>query len=176
MKAILRRGFLALAIMLALAVPAHAGPFVDGLVAYYTDDYAKALRILRPLAEQGDIRAQTLLGNIYAEGKGVPEDYAEAVKWYRKAAEQGDAGAVKWFRKAAEQGYAGAQYNLGTMYGNGEGVPKDSVLAYMWLNLAAAQGLKDAQKGRGLVAEEMTPDQIAEAQRMAREWMAKHQQ
>ena len=101
MKAILRSGFLAVAVMLALAVPANAGPLEDGLVAYYTDDYAKALRILRPLAEQGDIRAQNLLGNIYAEGKGVPEDYAEAVKWYRKAAEQGDASAQYHLRNAS---------------------------------------------------------------------------
>ena len=90
----------------------------------------------------------------------LPQDYAEAVKWYRLA---------------AEQGYAGAQSNLGIMYDKGEGVPHDDVLAYMWFNLAAASGLKSGKENRGIVAERMTPDQIADAQRMAREWMATHQ-
>ncbi len=76
---------------------------------------------------------------------------------------------------AAEQGHADAQFNLGLMYARGEGVLLDYVLAYMWFNLAAAQGNEEAPKIRGIVAEYMTPDQIAEAQRMAREWMAKHQ-
>ena len=62
------------------------------------------------------------------------------------------------------------------MYADGAGVPQDNVLASIWFNLAAAQGNEDGQKGRDLVASQMTPDQIAEAQRMAREWMAKHQQ
>ena len=108
---------------------------------------------------------------MYANGQGVPQDYAEAVKWYRKAAEQGDATAqsnlgvmyekgqgvpqdyaeaVKWWRKAAaEQGNAFAQSNLGTMYANGRGVPQNYVQAHVWFNLAAANarsiwGLGDA--------------------------------
>jgi len=71
MKAILRTGFLALAIM-ALAVPADAGPVEDGLAAAERRDYAAALKYWRPLAEQGNAFAQYNLGNMYAEGRGVP--------------------------------------------------------------------------------------------------------
>jgi hypothetical protein len=124
MKAILRSGFLALVIT-ALAVPAHAGPFEDGLGALQRGDYATALEIWIPLAEKG---------------------------------------------------HAGAQSNLGTMYHFGQGVPPDYVSAHMWFTFSAAQGYENAQEKRDFVAKRMTPDQIAEAQRMAREWMAKHQQ
>ena len=123
--------------------------------------------------------------------QGVPQDDAEAVKWYRKAAEQGvakaqfnlgvmsykgrgvpqdDADAVRWYRKAAEQGHASAQFNLGLMYDKGRGVPQDYLLAHMWLNLAAATGHEKSRKGRDIVAKRMTPAQIAEAHRLAREW------
>ena len=177
-------------------VPAGAEPFEDGMAAYQRGDYATALKFLRPLAEQGNPQAQYTLGYIYAEGVGVPADDGEAVKLYRKAAKQGDADAqnelgamyaagrgvsqdhseaVKWFRKAAEQGHREAQHNLGSMYYVGEGVPRDLVQAHMWYNIADALGDEDGQKGRDIAANFMTPDQIAEAQRLAWEWMAKHQ-
>ena len=79
---------------------------------------------LRALAEQGDAVAQFLLGAMYYRGRGVPQDYAEAVRWYRLA---------------ADQGAADAQGNLGIMYALGWGVPQDDDEAHMWLNLAAAQ-------------------------------------
>jgi TPR repeat protein len=81
--------------------------------------------------------------------------------------------AMRWWRRAAEQGLAEAQTNLGNMYNNGEGVPQDSVLAHMWLNLAAAQGQEEAKTNRDIVAKRMTPAQLAEAQRLAREWKPK---
>jgi uncharacterized protein len=80
---------------------------------------------------------------------------------------------VKWFRKAADQGNALAQLSLGGMYANGRGVPQDYILAHMWYNLTAAQGDQDAIKNRDLIAGNMTPAQIAEAQRLAREWKPK---
>ena len=91
--------------------------------------------------------------------------------------------AVRLYRKAAEQGDALAQSELGAMYFNGQGVPRDDVLAYMWLDLAAAQGSQDAPEGydaslsfrRVHVAKFMTREQIAEAQGLARVWTAKHQ-
>jgi len=90
---------------------------------------------------------------------GVPQDYQEAVKWYRLAADQGD---------------ADAQLLLALMYFSGKGVPKDNVLAHMWANLAASQGSdEDYLKKRDEIAKHMTPDQIAEAQRLAREWKPK---
>ena len=114
----------------------------------------------RQAAERGEAWAQYNLGLMYDNGDGVPEDDTEAVKWYRKA---------------AEQGLANAQYNLGVMYANGNGVPEDNVVAYMWLNLAAAQGHEDAKTNKGVVSEDMTKEQIAEAQKLSREWMANRQ-
>ena len=89
---------------------------------------------------------------MYDFGRGVTQDYAEAVKWYRKAAEQGD---------------SNAQYNLGVMYDNGEVVPENYVEAYKWANLAAATGHEAAQKSKNILAKKMTPQQIAEAQRLS---------
>ncbi len=76
---------------------------------------------------------------------------------------------------AAEQGHASAQYYLGLMYGEGQGVPQDYVQAHMWFNLAGAQGDKEAAKARDHVAGLMTPAQLAEAQRLAREWKPRRQ-
>ena len=66
-----------------------------------------------------------------------------------------------------------AQFSLGVMYSKGRGVPQDYVQAHMWVNLAAAQGIEDARELRDILAELMTPAQIAEAQRLAREWKPK---
>jgi uncharacterized protein len=80
---------------------------------------------------------------------------------------------MSWYRDPAEQGIARAQYNLGLMYDNGEGVPQNYVIAHMWFNLAAAGGLKSAAQNRDGVAARMTPAQVAEAQQLAREWQPK---
>ena len=89
---------------------------------------------------------------------------------------QDDAEAVQWFRQAAEQGYAEAQYNLGIMYARGD--PEDYVQAHMWLDLAASrltgEARENAVRGRDIVAGRMTPDQLAEAQRLGRDWDAAH--
>jgi uncharacterized protein len=98
---------------------------------------------------------------MYSNGQGVQHDYAEAVKWYRKAAEQGS---------------ALGEGPLGIMYMLGQGVPQDYVSAYMWFNLAAAQGDQRAAEGIGVLAQHMTPAQIAEAQKLAREWKLKPEQ
>jgi len=140
---------------------AIAGPLEDGEAAYQRGDYATALTLLRPLAEQGNDAAQYDLGYMYASGQGVPKDFAEAAKWERLAAQQGE---------------RDAQNILGAMYSTGHGVPQDFVLAHMWFNLAAAQGDTGDDTGhlaaleRDAVSQKMTPEQIAEAQRMAREW------
>jgi TPR repeat protein len=83
--------------------------------------------------------------------------------------------AFKEWQPLAEEGDALAQYNLGVMYANGQGVPQDYIQASMWVNLAAAQGQEEAVKGREILTKEMTPAQIAEAQRLATEWLAQHQ-
>jgi uncharacterized protein len=181
----------ALMLAVSFAGSAAAGPFDDALAAYKKGDYATALRLLRPVAEQGDVDAQFLLALVYELGRGVPQDYGAAVIWYRKAALQDHAkaqfsvgvmyyegegitqdyaAAASWWRKAAEQGNLEAQYSLGLMYARGRGVPQDYVTAHKWLNLAAVNGNKDAVKGRDIIAAQMTPAQIAEAQKLAREW------
>ena len=85
-----------------------------------------------------------------------------------------EATATKWFRKAAENGYGEAQHLIGTMYSFGHGLPRDFVLAYMWNNLPAAQGGAEAAKFRDVIAEAMTAQQIAEAQKLASDWLAAH--
>jgi hypothetical protein len=109
-------------------------------------------------AEQGDALAQYNLGVMYAKGQGVVQDYKEAAKWYRLAAEQGS---------------AEAQSNLGFLYEEGQGVPQDYVEAHMWFNLGGASGDARGIKNRDIIARKMTPEQIAEAQRRAREWKPK---
>jgi uncharacterized protein len=155
---LIKVGLVAIVPFLGFAAPVVAGPLEDGLAAHKRGDYATALRLWHPPADEGDARAQFNLGFMYANGQGVPQDYAEAVNWYRKAADQGD---------------AGAQSNLGFMYAKGQGVPEDYVRAHMWFSLSAAHGNKVAVKNRDLLARSMTPAQKAEAQRLAREWKPK---
>jgi TPR repeat protein len=92
---------------------------------------------------------------MYHNGQGVPQDDAEA---------------LKWLSLAADQSNADAQCNLGLMYADGWGVPKDIVRALMWFNLSAAQGNQEAATKRKDVAPLTTRAQIAEAQKLAREW------
>ena len=206
--------------------PVNAGPFEDGQAAYGRGDYATAMRLWRPLAEQGYANAEYHVGLMYEMGEGVPQDATEAALWYRDAAAQShpmaqnnlglmyqegrgvaqdDAEAINWFRLSAQQNHYSAQFNLGLIYENGRGVPqdypeatkwyrmaakqshagaqnklgvvyslgrgvpRDYVFAHMWFNLAATQGDETARENRNSIAESMTTDQIAEAQRMARE-------
>ena len=114
----------AVILVLSFAETVAAGPFENAHAAVKRRDYATAVQLLRPLAEQGD---------------------------------------------------ANAQYTLGVFYDNGLGVPQDKVSAYMWLNLSAAQGRESAAAFRDLIARGMTPAQIAEAQKLAREWKSTKQ-
>ena len=106
----------AILLMLSLAAPVAAGPLEDGYTAYTRGDFATAMRLMRPLADQGDVTAQTVVGLMH------------------------------YFT-----------------YG-------DYVSAYMWFNLAAAQGNTFADMFLKDTADKMTPEQIAEAQKLALEW------
>ena len=132
--------------------------FDKGLAAYKNGDFATALRQFRPLAEDGHARAQHHLGFMYAKGEGVPQD---------------DKTAVKWYTLAAEQGYAGAQTNLGLMYYTGRGVLQDYVYAHMWLHIAATSGYKKASQFRDIAAKKLTSAEIAKAEKLASECVAK---
>ena len=103
-------------------------------------------------AEQGDVDAQGLLGEMYLHGRGVAQD---------------DKQAVAWTRKAAEQGEAIAQYNLGVMYSDGSGVAQDYKQSYAWFSSAAANGYSDAVKARDIMAKRLTPAALAEGQQLA---------
>ena len=130
------------------------------------EDYKRAFPLCSRAAKQGDVLAQSVLGLLYFDGRGVPKNYREAIKWFRLAAWQGDATAqyslgfmyangkgvpkndreaVKWYRLAAEQGHVKAQVNLGWIYDNGEGMPKDDREAVKWYRLAAEQGIAIVQ-------------------------------
>lgn len=127
-------------------------------------NYAKALHWYRLAAKQGNAEAQNNLGNLYDNGQGVPQDYTKAAHWYRLAANQGNV----W-----------AQYNLGVLYYFGQGVPQDYEKSYKWLILAkAASGAQStlASKLINRLMPQMTPDQIAEGQRFAREWTSARKQ
>src|SRR5713101_3261142 len=164
--------------------------FFSGTLGVAKDE-AEAVKWFRKAAEQNVADAQFSLGVCYANGRGVAEDDAEAVKWFRKAAEQNyaraqynlgvryakgqgvakdEAEAVKWYRKAAEQNVADAQYNLGVCYANGQGVTEDDVEAYKWWLLAAGQGNDDAKYNMTIVENKMSREQIAEGQRLARDF------
>ena len=181
------------ALTLLLSVNVLAG-LNEGVAASGAGDYKTAFNEFKPLAEQGDAYAQARLGYLYHNGWGVLQDYKMALKWYAKAAEQGNAFAqynlawmydkgegvlqdykmaLKWYTKAAEQGNAFAQTDLALMYRNGKGVLQDNVYAHMWANIANSNGNENGGIFRDVVAERMTPDQIAEAQRLARECVKK---
>jgi uncharacterized protein len=166
--------------------------FLNGLGV--RKDHAAAASWLRKAADQGHAEAQNGLGFLYGTGQGVPQDYTAAASWYRKAADQGEAkaqsnlgdlyaygygvlqdhaAAATWYLKAADQGNAQAQSSLGGMYFYGYGVRQDYVSAHMWYNLAAAKGENDAEKHRDFAAAQMTPAQLAEAQKRAAEWRPK---
>ena len=165
-----------------------------GRDAYNAGDFQTALKNWKPLAEQGNVRAQINLYIMYSSGEGVTQDDKEATRWLRLAVEQEDAEAqyelgsgyelgvgghtqeykeaMKWYRLAAEQGYVFAQYRLASMYNKGKGVIKDYVIAYMWYNVGDITRGTDLSADRGWkkkLVKKMTPEQIAKAQELAHE-------
>jgi uncharacterized protein len=185
------------AFLLVAAGTAVAGAREDvaaALEARKRGDFATALRLLRPLADQRIVTAETVLADMYLLGQGTPKDYAAALKLFQSAAdfgwlpaqarlgfmyEQGlgvpvdVAKAEQLYRSAADEGVVYAQVRLGSLYLLGKGLPRDDVLAHMWFNLAAAAGNELAKEGRDLAERRMTPSQLAEAQKLAREWKPK---
>ena len=148
----LRRGVVGVALVL----------LVNGVALAQTASGESAtIAALRVKANAGDASSQWVLGVAYQLGNALPQDYAQAVAWYRQAADQGN---------------AIAQFNLGIAYANGRGVPQDYVEAHKWHNLAAsrasAEDREQYAEARDRVANLMTPAQIADAQKLAREWQA----
>ena len=167
-----------------------AGSLEDGFAAAKRGDHASAFKIFRSFAEQGDAKRQFLIATMYYEGTGIEKNIPEAVKWYRLAVAQGDvqaqfnlgvlyrdgqgvaqnyAEAAKLFELAAAQGKAPAQYELGLIYGQGQGVAQNLFRSYMWSYLSASLGHTEAIRNRDYAATLMTSEQIAQAQKMARD-------
>ena len=190
------KGLQTILITLALcAGTVWAGDFEDGLAAANKQDYVTANKKFKIAAEKGNASAQLMLGLSYAAGTGVAQDYAQAFFWFKLAAAQGDADAqtylghmydnghgvvqdyaeaVRWYKLAAAQGKAAAHSALGFMYGEGRGVVQDYMRAHIWYNLAAVTGNATAVQNRDIIAKKMTPQQIAEAQKLARECQARN--
>ena len=131
-----RLGLKAVAIFLLVCGSALAD-LASCRAAFDKDTFDVARKECPAAAEQGNDAAQNVLGVMYVSGKGVPQDYAEA---------------ARWFRLSAEQGNAFAQFNLGDIYALGRGIAQDYVQAHMWYNLAGAAGIAEAAKIRDGVA------------------------
>ncbi len=127
------------AVLLCAASVSYAG-FDEGFVA-----------ILKA-AEQGNADAQLVVGNRYAYGKGVPQDYTQAIVWYTKAAEQWN---------------ASAQFRLAEMYALGQGVSQDDKIAYILSNLAASKGGDFIVLYRDIISKKLTPTARIDAQRIS---------
>ena len=140
--------------------PPTTDQYAQALKAYQNEAYITARALWEPIAQRGDALGQYYLGLMYTNGSGVLKNYKIAVQWHTLA---------------AEQGLSFSQTKLGTAYLIGTGIPRDYIYAHMWLNLGIANGDEgDALKTMGITERVMTPSQIAEAQKLARECVAKN--
>ena len=167
-----------------------------GLAAYAQGDYETALANCQPLAEEGDVDAMFCVGQMYANGFGVPMDDAMAMQWYGLAAGEGhpeamyrlalmhangwgvpmnDVPAAGYYRLAAGFGYIPAQSAMGYCYKHGAGVEKDLVKAYMWFAVAAHNGDLSAAAERDKVSDRLTPEQLQEGKDALAAYLASHE-
>jgi len=192
----MKRARLAVAAMAALiAVPAGADDnrVKAGVDAWGRGDYAGAVELWRGPADAGDPDAEFNLGQAYKLGRGVPADLNQAEKWYRLAAQQNHPqaqdnfglalfqngkhqDAVQWLQRSAQRGEPRAQFVLGTMYFNGDAVPKDWVRAYAWVLRAAASGLPQATQTQQQMDRYISLPDRQEAQALAQRYEAQANQ
>jgi len=181
--------FCALTLLLVSVSPARAD-LEAGKRALEHQDYAAALKELKPLAEQGNAEAQALLGEMYSLGRGVPLDVNQAQKWYQVAADQGNARGrcslgsmdlkrdtaqgLRLLKLSAQQGDADAYLILGMAYMNLKEAPRDVVQADMWLRLAAEKNLEFYQNELRAAERQMNAAQIAKGKALAEVWKPKH--
>lgn len=177
----MKRAFLILLAIVCFVQPAGGTNWLKGLFdkdcergtsAIFRGDYTTAFKELGPLAEKGNAVAQLHLGDMYLNGQGVPQNSAEALKWYRKSAENGNPAAsnylgrmyyhghgveqsyseaAKWYERAADQGGEGALTELGLMYYKGQGVRQSYREAAKWYQMAAKAGSPLAQYNLGVM-------------------------
>ncbi|MFN3314381.1 MAG: tetratricopeptide repeat protein [Hyphomonas sp.] len=163
------------------------------LAGFYRDgqgvplDETQAALLYRMAADQGHIESQYQLGLVLRTGNGVPRDQLEGMRRLTQAAEGGHrqaqmtlgeayqhsdayrnpSEAIRWYRMAAEQGHPGAQFALAARFERGEGVPRNTVTAHMWYNIAHSQGSYASEKTIERIESGMTREQIFEAQALA---------
>ena len=187
------RQLLSLCLLISVFGCASNPAYYQALEAAENENYRVAVGLWQPLAEQGDVRSQFKLGELYHEGLGVSPDIDSAIRWYTLAAEQGHADAqnnlgiiyddgidvipdfrmaIKWYTLAAEQGDPGAQFNLGAIYREEETV-QDYSRAYMWWGIAAYLGNDLAGSQLEYAAQGLSPKQVAEARIQARKCVRK---
>ena len=147
------------ALALSLAAPVAYGDLNTAQAAYNREDYAAAFEEFLTLAEQGDAVAQSSVGVLYDEGKGVARDFDKAVSWYRKSADQGN---------------QFGQFNLGTMYYLGAGTEKDLITACSYFMLATLQGNGPARRHMQLCEKHLDESQRGEYVKRANDWLAQH--
>lgn len=181
-------------ISMLMANSGSAADYAKGFDAFSAGDYATALSEWQPLAEQGDPNGQFGLGLLYANGWGVDLNDEQALKWYKLAVEQGHAEAAynlgvmsangwgvpqsddeafKWYSIAADRGFTTAQISLGKMYAVGFGAPQDNVQACKWYDIAMMLDDPNAEYERDELARMMSPEDVASAETLAKEWMGK---
>jgi TPR repeat protein len=158
-------------------------------------DFGEAARWYERLAKQGDARAQSSLGLMYARGYGVPRNLDTARRWWSFAAAQNDpaaqynlgviyatgegvpqdyAQAAHWLRQAAQRGHVQAQHNLGMLHHEGKGVERDPLRAYFWIKVAALQGDEVSETTLATVGAKMSTSQLQQADREAADWMKRN--
>lgn len=159
-----------------------------GVMLASNGDYVEASHWYKQAALSGISTAMYNLGVLYFNGQGVPKDYKEAQRWFYSAAKRGNAYAqlqlglmsltgqgmpkdpaqeFYWYKKAAGQGLPAAEYDLAVMYHNGDGIERDEIHAYAWLLLAEKGGI-DVTEAMPIVAQSMSADDIAKAQKLSR--------
>jgi len=158
-------------------------------------DFSEAARWYEKLAKQGDPRAQTSLGLMYARGYGVAKNMDAARRWWSFAASQNDPGAqynlgviysqgdsvpqdyvqaAQWLDRAAQRGHVQAQHNLALLYHEGKGVARDPARSYFWMKVAALQGDDVSQEALKLVGKDLNGREIQRAETEADEWMKRY--
>ena len=167
----MRAALIALAAIVVASPAANADELADGIAALRKKDYFNAVRLLMPLAQNGNAQAQLAMGDLYYHGHGVKESDEEALRWYERAAAQGlaqaqyqagnmyayglgvaaadleaDRKAALFYFEAARQGHREAQYGLAILILAGKGVERDDAEAYKWMKRAADQGHEDARR------------------------------
>ncbi len=163
----------------------------SALAAVNSEEYEKAFKQFKILADKGEAEAQYNLAMMYRLGKGVKENHKLSSKWFRKAADQDisdaqyylghayDVGegitqnreyAFIWYLKAAKKGHGLAQINLGVLYANGLGVEQNVEQAYLWFHAASAQGYKAAFENKEIIEKALEPEVVKQLKQKGRSY------